>query len=305
MGPKGWVHAKEVAALLGNEQFRDQAAAALGAMGENGAAFAKELAEIKVTDQFPDAAQNALSQMVKTKALALDAVAPLLQDQNGNARRRAVRLLGDEPEGVAVYRENIAALLKDADSAIRREALYALKDSGGNDAKYLLEVTPGLADEDQNVRDGAYRILDRLGNPDGDWKLQAALLSAGESLHGRAAAELRAHLRLWAGDNADMQRSVTWLGKPGLSPMPKAGLEPEEMLKTLVVFSNLWESTSGRAALRQELLSRIREVAKSVRAKKSKLDGETEGFMRALAAKLRGVSGADSAYDAVSSVMRK
>jgi hypothetical protein len=108
--------------------------------------------------------------------------------------------------------------------------------------------------------------------------------------------ELRAHLRLWSGDNAAMQCTVTWLGEPDVDPMPRDGLSAEEADKTLRVFADLWDHTTGSNALRRELSARIAQVAKVISGKPGP---ETLKILSALAPKLKAEANAEAASRAV------
>jgi hypothetical protein len=144
--------------------------------------------------------------------------------------------------------------------------------------------------------------LDQQGNPAGNLDLQAALLAAVQLAPDNELPELRAHLRLWSGGNAAMQRTVTWLGRPDADPMPKEGLSANEARETLAVFSVLWDHAEGSDALRQELARRIAQIARGISGLP---DAETAKVLEDLAAKLKDQSDWVSAYDAVRSAIHR
>ena len=116
-------------------------------------------------------------------------------------------------------------------------------------AAYTKEIAGLLADPREEVRAEAVAAIDRRGNKDGDLALQAACLNALNRVKAEAIPDLRMHLRLWAGDNADMQRSVTWLGKPAVDPVPKTGLPPAEARAVLSLFARLWDQSANLGGL--------------------------------------------------------
>ncbi|HEY2342967.1 MAG TPA: hypothetical protein VGH90_08065, partial [Chthoniobacteraceae bacterium] len=113
---------------------------------------------------------------------------------------------------------------------------------------------------------------------------------------------LRAHLRLWAGDHVTMQRLVSWLGKPDMNPLPKEGLDQEETHATLSAFRDLWDFTEDRTELRAELAGRITQVAKSIAVRP---DDATRQILTDLAEKLKRDSISAEAHDAVSQALGK
>jgi HEAT repeat protein len=192
--------------------------------------------------------------------------------------------------------------LKSANTATRVTAIETLRDLGKAGASAAAPIAGLLNDEESIVRQHALSALDRWGNPDGDLELQAALLTAAEASPADQTPALRAHLRLWAAANANMQRSVTWLGKPILDPMPKEGLSRQETNETLILLRDLWDRAASRSALRTAVSERIAQLAHGIT---SKPPPEIAKVLSELAMKLKSQNGARSAYEAVVSVLQK
>ncbi len=182
------------------------------------------------------------------------------------------------------------------DSDVRRWAATALQKMGAAGAAFAKEVAVLLTDEDETIRQVGADVLDQMGNASGDLELQAALLSATDDAPASEILVLRAHLRLWSAGDASLQKSVTWLGKPDIDPMPRRGLSPEEARESLDLFSKLWDYTTGRANFRKELSKRIGEVADAI---SWKLDAETARILNDLGAKLKNEPDAAASLDAV------
>ncbi len=179
---------------------------------------------------------------------------------------------------------------------MRGAAVEALGQMGMAAAPMAKEITSALIFDGGRALDAKAfaSLLDQWGNPSGDLDLQAALLAVTHEAPAAATSMLRAHLRLWAAGNAAMQRSVTWLGKPDVEPMPKDGLPPDEARETLALFLDLWDHTADKAALRTELAGRITVVSKSI-----KPDAATAKILEGLARKLKDDPLASAAHASV------
>jgi hypothetical protein len=173
---------------------------------------------------------------------------------------------------------------------------------GAAGAAFAKEVAVLLADGDEAVRRVGTDVLDQWGNAVGDLDLQAALLSAADDAPTSEIPVLRAHLRLWSAGNASLQKTVTWLGKPEIDPIPKQGLSPDEARESLELFSKLWDYTKGRANFRKELSKRIAEVANAL---SWKLDAETATILNDLGMKLKNQPDVAASLDAVKKVSRR
>ncbi len=173
----------------------------------------------------------------------------------------------------------------------------------GKSAAPAAQDVAGLLD-DQDVRVGraALSSLDEWGNPEGKLDLQACLLAFADKTPAKELPPLRAHLRLWAGANAAMQRSVTWLAKPDSDPMLEGDLSADETRETLAMFSALWDHTETSAPLREELAHRIGQVAKAIAAKP---DAATAKILTELAAKLKDQPGFAGEFEAVSAALAR
>ena len=226
-------------------------------MGRGAAAFTPEIAAM-LEDR--EAAvrwgvAHALGQLCRTGAPAAQDVVGYLKAPNADVRSAALFSLGQMGSGEAPFAQEIAALFKDPDAVVRRAAAIALGAIGREASapeqvacsKTLIRpcrlaaaialgqvargaVSEGvalLADRDAKSATSP-SLFDERGNSSGDLALQAAFLAATDGSLQLRIAELRAHLRLWAGGNASMQRTVTWLGKADMEPMPKEGLSTDE-----------------------------------------------------------------------------
>ncbi len=273
----------------------------LGRMGNENAAFASEIAGL-LRDHHASVrgeAAWALCRLGKPGAVFGKAVAALLEDRDGQARRDAIEALGQMGAGTPIWNA-VTPSLKDADPVVRDAAIAALRGMGKTAAPAAKDVAGLLDDPDQRVRRAAFSALDQWGNPDGKMDLQACLLAAADKTPAKQLATLRAHLRLWAGDNAAMQRSVTWLGKPDSDPMPREGLSADEARETLAMFLGLWEHAAASAPVREELAHRIGQVANAI---STKPDAATAAMLTELAAKLKDQPAFAGEYEAVSAAL--
>ncbi len=293
---------KEVAAFLENDgwSMRNAMTWALHRIGEKGTAnFAPKVAALITADggSARGTAVELLGLMGHEGAVFSQEVAALLDDHDVNVRRRAVTALGDMGSDAAANAPEVAVLLEDLETVIRGKAAETLGRMGKAGAPFAKEVAALLGDPEVSVRTAAAATLDQWGNPTGEMNLQAILLAAADKTPAKELPALRAHLRLWAGGNAAMQRSVTWLGKPESDPIPREGLSGDETRETLAMFLGLWEHTEASAALREELAHRIGQVAKAISAKP---DAATAAMLTELAAKLKGQPAFAGEYEAVS-----
>jgi HEAT repeat protein len=334
MSDHGAPFAKDVAALLENNfhPLRADAATALSQMGKSGAVYGRE-----ITKLFDDKDCNvgaraamAIGKLGKEEPAMAQVVAPLLDSDNHDVRCTAADALAYMGRNGAAYAKEIAAFLKDP--SMREAAIFPLE-------QFRLPelVTPYLGDADPEVRESSAQalrymgeaalpfikqiaaalysvphegvraevlgsILDAHGNPNADFGLQAALLAVAITAPARDLPALRAHLRLWSGDNAAMQRSVSWLGKPDSVPSLQTGGTPGETQETLVLFLRLWDHTADKPALRAELVERIAQVAKTVAARP---DVATANALNSLAGKLKFEPSANPAYEAVEDALRR
>jgi hypothetical protein len=215
------------------------------------------------------------------------AVANLLADKEATVRACAVQSLARMGDAGVAYTGRIAALVTDADkmvqAAVAEETGASAAASSPSSASLPRELAAAL-DAEQSVRQAAFEYLNSHGNASGDLDLEAALLGTVGQLPQKKIAERRAYLRIWAGDNEELQRSVTWLGKPDVEPMPKEGLSAEELHKTLALFSKLWDLGALSAALREELSIRIEQVTK---AAGQNPDPKIAGLSKSLTEKLK------------------
>jgi len=312
-------YAREIAALLESEDrnAREASVEALGKMGVNAGDFAVKVAALlKDPDRHVRSrAVSALGLMGHAGEVFAPQVAAFLKDADSDLRRNAAEALGQMGDAGAAYAEEMVSLLKDPDdtagaaaaSALirmkskavptarkiadllsdtnifrRHFAMKALLQMGQDGLEVAKDVASLLGDHSESLREEAVAYFMRCGNPAGDLDLQAALLSAVDMAPAGDVPKLRAYLRLWAGDNEVMQRTVTWLGKPDWGPMPKEGLSADETRKTLAVFSALWDHTASYPTLRKELAGRIEQVSKSITWKP---DADTAKILDDLAAK--------------------
>ncbi len=272
-------------------------------MGNENSAGARQLATL-LTD--PDTevcgeAAWALGQMGKDGAVFGKAVAALLKDSDPDARRKAVDALGKMGASTPIWNA-VTSSLKDADPVVRDAAIAALRGMGKSAAPAAKDVAGLLDDPDQRVRRAALSSLDQWGNPEGKVDLQARLLALADKTPAKELPALRAHLRLWAGGNAAMQRSVTWLAKPDSDPMLEGDLSADETRETLAMFLGLWDHTAASAPLREELARRIGQVAKAIAAKP---DAATAKMLTELAAKLKDQPEFAGEYEAVSGALAR
>jgi hypothetical protein len=99
-----------------------------------------------------------------------------------------------------------------------------------------------------------------------------------------------------------MQRTVTWLGKPDMEPMPKGGLSAEEARATLGVFWALWDHAAGSGPLREELAGRIAQVAKGISATPA---ADARKILTDLSAKLKDDAENAAAREAVEAAVHR
>jgi hypothetical protein len=180
------------------------------------------------------------------------------------------------------------------------EAIYS--DATQHGASVADRLTALLFGRDSMISADAYAFLDQNGNAGGDPRLQTALLAIAYAAPAEKIAEVRAHLRLWAGGNEDMQRSVTWLGKPDMEPMPKEGMSKGDLRAILNVFLQLWDPAEGSAPLRDELAKRITQVANGISGPP---DTDTTNVLNDLATKLDKQSEFGAASEAIRKAVRK
>jgi HEAT repeat protein len=314
--------AAQVASALNDPQsvVRSNAAEALGRMGSPAAAFAPRVAVLlKDSDgEVQGAAAAALSRMGKSGAVFAPEIAVLLGSSDPHASRPAASALermrhpGAEPSNDAApqpsdptHAEATPRLANGSAGATVDP--WRLTVDLPNRGRVSLQATPNavgslLSSTDPALRDALAGAFDQRGIPAGDLEMQAALLAAAHTAPDYERPNLRAHLRLWAGDNAAMQRLVTWLGKPDLEPLPKDGLPPAETRETLAVFRDLWDYTEKHAALRTELAGRVAQLAKAIA---SRPDDETRQILTELAEKLKAEPGLANAHEAVEAALGK
>jgi hypothetical protein len=283
---------------------RGMSAAALGRVGKQGAPVTKDLVPLLGDNEYfvRDAAAVALRSTGQESAAFTKEIAALLANRDGNVRRGAADLLRDLGAQGAPVGAEIIPWLSDPDPVVRDAAAVTLRGIGNAGAPATEAVAKLLVDPELRVRTIALSVLDQWGNPDGNLRLQATMLAAAAASSIDVRPELRAHLRLWSGGNAELQRSVTWLGKPDLEPMPKDGLSRNETRANLAVFLELWDYTVESRPLRTELAGRIAQMAKRIPAPP---DAATAKILTDLAAKLADQPENATAYEAVESVLRK
>jgi hypothetical protein len=328
-----------VAALLKDEKpnVREAAADTLGMMGDGAAPFAADLLVLLRDDDrlVRRHASEALAKLAKAGVPTAAKVATLLGDGKTEVRHAALDALGEMGNVAAPFADDIAAFLKndsvnlrsaasvalsliqaplgpaapkqdvpeEDDSNLIGTAAYALAQLSKEGAEGIQRLATLISEEKTRgiARHSAFMdFLDANGNPGGKLDLQTMLLGAVNEMPAADTPRLRAHLRLWAGANPDMQLIVTWLGKPDMEPMPKEGLSAEETRATLRVFLQLWDHTETSAELRQELAGRIAQVAKAISGKP---DAETAKILNGLSTKLKDQPGA--AHDEVESALQR
>ncbi|HEY2343888.1 MAG TPA: HEAT repeat domain-containing protein, partial [Chthoniobacteraceae bacterium] len=265
--------------------------------GESRARALSEMLRDRDADVRCAAAYN-LGRMGAAGAAFAPALAGALDDEDLSVRITALGGLG-QMGSVAPFADRIGALQTDARQEIREAAADALAtiDSksdarpAGASAETFGKMANALSpkdyaslldDPESRVQSLGWKYLSDHGNADGDFDVQATLLATIHELPAKKVAQRRAQLRMWSGANPEMQRSVTWLGKPDMDPLPKEGLSPEETRTTLALFEKLWTHTANFAALRTELAQRIEQVAN---AKLTELDEDTAKLARDLLAK--------------------
>jgi hypothetical protein len=289
MGAAGRKYASRIAELLQESDPKVQAAAveSLGQMEHEGTAFASEIADLLESDNHVvrTAAWLSLGKLGKADAIVPPLVAARLE-ANRDARFAATNALWAMGPNAASAAKDVAELLDDDDPLVRGSAILTLGKIGQSGRIYekaIAELIGGPETPDFPVETCITLVLDQWGNPAGDLDLQCTFLAKADGAPHAKIPEVRAHLRLWAGGNAEMQRSVTWLGHPDMEPMPKAGLSAQETRDTLSLFSKLWEHSEGKTALRNELAERIAQVAGGITAKP---DAETLAILQDLAKKV-------------------
>ncbi|HEY2342571.1 MAG TPA: HEAT repeat domain-containing protein [Chthoniobacteraceae bacterium] len=275
--------AEELTVLLQDENpnVRAGAAEALGDLGNPDRALGRKVAEL-LGDR-----------LELVRDAALDAMGRL-DGMNAQQTRDVTQLLGDAREA--------AQLFGDESRPRRALAICALGRLGDAGRELTRVVAPYLTDDDATVRAAAAVALDGWGNAGADLDLQAAFLDAASSVSRKELSPLRAHLRLWSGGDASLQRLVTWLGKPDASPLPKDGLASEEARATLKLFSRFWDHTVGRKALRLELAGRIAQIAKDG---VQQSDVEAVRLLSDLAAKMKDDASCADTYHALEEALRK
>ena len=325
LGKAAAASADSLAAALAdpNTIVRSLAAEALGRTGEAGAAHADAVAALlqDSNESVRLTAASALTKMGKARAECIEAVVPLLSSQLFESRATALEVLFHLHEEPEVFAKESVGLLADPKAEIREDVILKLRDLGPATVTIAPQIAAALKSPYEDVRRGAVQIISRMGpagvaytneiagmladpheevcaaviesydlrgNKDGDLALQATCLNALDLVHADAIPALRMHLRYWAGDNADMQRSVTWLGKPAVDPMPKAGLPPAEAQAVLSLFARLWDQSANLAPLRKELVARVAEIAKRL---PTKADPETQKLLNELKSKTKAQPG--------------
>ena len=256
-------------------------------MGKSGAVFAPEIA-VLLGSSDPHASRPAASALERMRHPGAEPSNVVSPQPSNPTHAEATPRLPNEPDSTT------------ADP-------WRLEVDLPNRGRVSIQATPNaicsiLGSTDSAFRDALACAFDQRGNAAGDLELQAALLAAAHTAPDYERPNLRAHLRLWAGDNATMQRLVTWLGKPDLEPLPKVGLPPAETRETLAAFRDLWDYTEKHAALRTELAGRIAQLAKAVA---SRPDDETRQILTEFAEKLKAEPGLADAYEVVESALGK
>jgi hypothetical protein len=303
MGKEGAAFAKDVVPLLKDpaSDVRSSAVEALGQMGREGAAFAKDVVPLlkDPASGVRSSAVEALGQMGKEGAAFAKDVVPLLQDPDSGIRYRAVAALGQMGKEGAAFAKDLVPLLQDPDSDVRSSAVAALGQMGREGAAFAKDVVPLLQDPDSDVWEAAKYLCTAVENavPPADYDFQVAMLAVPYDLSQPDVPKLRMVLRVAFGTNTEYQTSLTWLGRPGVHPMPTNGLSMEASRDLLAIFVALWDHTATYHALRRELSQRIGQVAKPMKPLRlpwaHALDAENERLLETCTAKLEG----EAAYE--------
>jgi len=170
------------------------------------------------------------------------------------------------------YAKDVAALLKDADTAVQISAAWNLGRMGRPAIPYARDVIaliaadsraeiPGFEVSRAGLRGCFAEAFVKFGNANADWNVQAAALDAARHFPDDEILGYRASLYVASGHSDDLIRSVRWLGRSAVNPMPDGGLDAPETLAVLTVLSKLWEHTKEYPGLRKELCERLGEVA--------------------------------------------
>ncbi len=255
-------------------------------------AFSEEIADLLESKNARTraAAVRLIGEMGRTAGKYSNRVTRLLGDKSGYVQSEAAIALSEIGSVPAI--PEIARLLDDksdsggSDGADPSEqmrvlgaAVYALGQMGEAGRAFAKKLASSINYEcakkgSQSSPYAAFGALDRWGNPHCDWELQAELLSISFSVDPQHAAEVRAHLRLWSGADAALQRSVTWLTPSDVDPMPKEGLSENERREVVAMFSQILNVSAGQTPTRSKLMERISEIVSTVTTKPDKQSAE-------------------------------
>ena len=227
----------------------------------------------------------ALGNMGAGAAPAAEVLVSLLKDPDPEVQRPAAEALGQlGPTAIPIVVPALMAALTAEDSLLGYHIQLALEHLGQAATPVILAHLPKASG---GVKDYLCSAIDPWGNLTRDPAWQCAALATalpapmdkkqapGTGKKAKAKktqqtekdnSELRFHLYLWSGHDADLLVSVRWLGQPFADPMPAQGLSATEQQAVLGMLLKLWPHSAPHPELRREMAGRIAQVAHSIAA---------------------------------------